>query len=143
MLQTPDEIVAFPQSRHRVPAVLMRAGTSRGLFFHRHEMPEKISDWATVLLSAMGSKDGDPRQIDGVGGGSSTTSKVVIVSKSKIPDIDVEYTFAQVAVGKATVDMTGNCGNMCSGVAAFALDEGLIRAQPGDTEVCLPLTDQD
>lgn len=113
----------------------MRAGTSKGLFIHRYNMPKHISDWNKVLLAAMGSKEGDNRQIDGIGGGSSTTSKVIIVSKSQLPGIDVEYTFVQVAVGKAAIDMTGNCGNMSSGVAAFALDEGLIQARPGETEV--------
>lgn len=98
-------------------------------------MPSSVSDWAAVLLSAMGSRDGDLRQIDGLGGGSSTTSKVIVVSKSELPGIDVEYTFVQVAVGKAAIDMTGNCGNMSSGVAAFALDEGLVQAKPGDSEV--------
>lgn len=113
----------------------MRAGTSRGLFIHRSDMPALVSDWAAVLLSAMGSRDGDLRQIDGLGGGSSTTSKVIVVSKSELPGIDLEYTFIQVAVGKAAIDMTGNCGNMSSGVAAFALDEGLVQAKPGDSEV--------
>ena len=83
----------------------------------------------------MGSKDLDASQIDGVGGATSTTSKVIVVSKSGIPGVDVEYTFAQVAVGQDKVDMTGNCGNMCSGVAAFALDEGLVVAGPGQNEV--------
>jgi 2-methylaconitate cis-trans-isomerase PrpF len=85
----------------------------------------------------MGSRGGDQCQLEGVGGGTSTTSKVVVVSKSQQPDVDVEYTFVQVAVGSEKVDMAGNCGNMASGVAAFALDEGLIRAEPGQTEVCV------
>lgn len=119
----------------RLPAVMMRAGTSRGLFLHRSDMPKSVSDWPAVLLSAMGSKNGDMRQIDGLGGGSSTTSKVVVVSKSETVGIDLEYTFVQVAVGRAAIDMTGNCGNMSSGVAAFALDEGLVRAPKGVPEV--------
>lgn len=83
----------------------------------------------------MGSQDGDLRQVDGVGGGSSTTSKVIVVAKSERPNIDVEYTFVQVAVGKPSIDMTGNCGNMSAGVAGFALDERLVQAEPGATEV--------
>ncbi|KAL1869684.1 hypothetical protein VTK73DRAFT_3058 [Phialemonium thermophilum] len=83
----------------------------------------------------MGSRNGDQRQLEGVGGATSTTSKVVVVSRSEREDIDVEYTFAQVAVGAEKVDMSGNCGNMASGIAAFALDEGLVKAEPGQTEM--------
>ncbi|KEF61999.1 uncharacterized protein A1O9_03571 [Exophiala aquamarina CBS 119918] len=79
----------------------------------------------------MGSKNGDPRQIDGIGGATSTTSKVAVVSPSRRPGIDVEYTFAQVAVGKHKVDYSGNCGNIASGVGPFALDEGIVQAIPG------------
>lgn len=83
----------------------------------------------------MGSRYGDQKQIDGVGGATSTTSKVAIVSKSTRPDADVDYTFAQVAVGQGKVDFTGNCGNMASGVGPFALDEGLVHAVPGQNTV--------
>lgn len=121
--------------RCRLPAVMMRSGTSKGLFLHREHLPASIADWAPLLLAAMGSQDSDLRQLNGLGGGTSTTSKVVVVSRSERPDVDVEYTFVQVAVGKNTVDMTGNCGNMCSGVAAFALDEGLVKADRGSSEV--------
>ena len=85
----------------------------------------------------MGSRNGDQRQLEGVGGATSTTSKVVVVSKSHRPGIDVEYTFVQAAVGQEIVDMTGNCGNMASGIGAFALDEGLVEAAPGQTEVSI------
>jgi 2-methylaconitate cis-trans-isomerase PrpF len=85
----------------------------------------------------MGSRNNDPRQLEGVGGATSTTSKVVVVAKSDRPGIDVEYTFAQVTVGQEKVDMTGNCGNMASGVAAFALEEGLVVAAPGQMEVSI------
>ena len=83
----------------------------------------------------MGSSSGDKRQLNGVGGATSTTSKVAVVSKSKRPDADVDYTFAQVGVGSKKVDMTGNCGNIASGVGPFALDEGLVVAKPGQKEV--------
>ncbi|EED23930.1 conserved hypothetical protein [Talaromyces stipitatus ATCC 10500] len=123
------------QKRYRLKSVLMRSGTSRGLFLHRHDLPPSPSDWDSVLIGAMGSRYNDPRQLEGVGGATSTTSKVVIVAKSDRPGIDVEYTFAQVTVGQEKVDMTGNCGNMASGVAAFALEEGLITAAPGQMEI--------
>lgn len=83
----------------------------------------------------MGSACGDKHQLDGVGGATSTTSKVAVVSKSKRPDADVDYTFAQVAVGSRKVDFSGNCGNIASGVGPFALDEGLVLAKPGQKEV--------
>lgn len=124
-----------PRTRYSLPSVLMRAGTSKGLFAHRHHMPANKSEREYILLAAMGSRYGDQKQIDGVGGATSTTSKVAIVSKSTRPDADVDYTFAQVAVGQGKVDFTGNCGNMASGVGLFALDEGLVHATPGQKTV--------
>ncbi|KAL1895931.1 hypothetical protein Sste5346_005030 [Sporothrix stenoceras] len=120
--------------RHRLPAVLMRAGTSRGLFLHRHDLPDDKAEWGPLLVSVMGSRLGDPRQLEGVGGATSTTSKVAVVGPSSRSGVDVEYTFVQVTVGAEVVDLTGNCGNMASGVAAFAVDEGLVEAPPGGSE---------
>ncbi|KAL5391145.1 hypothetical protein PMIN02_006727 [Paraphaeosphaeria minitans] len=117
--------------RCSVPAVLMRAGTSKGLFVYRHDLPASEKLWAGPLLAAMGSQNCDARQIDGVGGATSTTSKVAVISPSARPGIDVDYTFVQVAVGQQAVDFSGNCGNMCSGVGPFALQEGLVQARPG------------
>lgn len=125
------------RKRYRLRSVLMRSGTSRGLFLHRHDLPALQSDWAPVLIGAMGSHNNDPRQLEGVGGATSTTSKAVVVARSDRPGIDVEYTFVQVTVGQEKIDMTGNCGNMASGVAAFALEEGLVTAAPGQTEVSI------
>ncbi|KAJ5987126.1 hypothetical protein N7451_011491 [Penicillium sp. IBT 35674x] len=122
-------------TRHSLPAVWMRSGTSKGLFIHQKDLPESVDRWAPILLSAMGSSNGNGKQIDGVGGATSTTSKVAVVAKSKRESIDVEYTFVQVAPDQAIVDMTGNCGNIASGVAPFALDEGLVKAKPGQTEI--------
>ncbi|KAF2010108.1 DUF453-domain-containing protein [Aaosphaeria arxii CBS 175.79] len=121
--------------RCKLPAVLMRAGTSKGLFVHRHHLPASETDWTAPLLAAMGSHNSDARQVDGVGGGTSTTSKVAVVSPSTRLGVDVDYTFVQVAVGKGMVDLSGNCGNMCSGVGPFALQEGLVRARPGDRTI--------
>lgn len=112
--------------RHSLPAVLMRAGTSKGLFIHRSHLPLSQEEWATPLLAAMGSRHSDARQVDGVGGGSSVTSKVAVVAPSARPGVDVEYTFVQVAVGSESVDLSGNCGNICSGVGPFAVQEGLV-----------------
>jgi 2-methylaconitate cis-trans-isomerase PrpF len=121
--------------RHRLPASLMRAGTSRGLFIHRKFLPESQDDWKPWILAAMGSKNNDARQIDGVGGATSTTSKVCVVAPSNRPGIDVDYTFVQVAVGKESLDFSGNCGNMASGIGPFAVEEGLVKAAPGQTRL--------
>ncbi|TLS27356.1 hypothetical protein PpBr36_04211 [Pyricularia pennisetigena] len=125
--------------RRSIPAVLMRAGTSKGLFLHRKDLPASESEWAAPLLAAMGSKYDDARQIDGVGGASSVTSKVAVVAPSCRPGVDVDYTFVQVAVGKENIDLTGNCGNMCAGVGPFAIHEGLVVPPPGVqfVDVCI------
>lgn len=122
--------------RKSLPAVWMRAGTSKGLFLHRHHLPASAAHWEPILLSAMGSTKESSRQIDGVGGASSTTSKVAVVERSSRPGVDVEYTFVQVAPDQPRVDLTGNCGNIASGVGPFALDEGLVCAPEGKKEVC-------
>lgn len=121
--------------RRSIAAVMMRAGTSKGLFLHRDHLPNNTDEWGPILLSAMGSATGDKRQLDGVGGATSTTSKVAVVGRSQRDDADIDYTFVQVAIGSKKVDMSGSCGNMASGVGPFALDEGLVIAGPGKKEV--------
>jgi hypothetical protein len=111
----------------------MRAGTSRGPFFLRDWLPESDEARDQALIGAIGASD--PLQLDGLGGGSTLNSKVAIVSKSSQPDCDIDYLFAQVAVGHPSVDTRPNCGNMLSGVAPFAIDQGLIPAQDGLTKV--------
>ncbi len=123
------------RKRQALPASWMRSGTSKGLFIDRRHLPTSQEAWSRWILAAMGSKNDDPRQIDGVGGATSTTSKVAIVSPSSRPGIDVEYTFAQVAVGKNVIDYSGNCGNIASGVGPFALEEGMVEAKPGQKQV--------
>ncbi|KAG9254453.1 PrpF protein-domain-containing protein [Emericellopsis atlantica] len=124
-----------PRRRCALPCALMRAGTSKGMFIHRKDLPEDPAAWAPHLISAMGSRCNDPKQLDGVGGGTSTTSKVAVVAKSTRPDADVDFTFVQVAVGKEAIDVTGTCGNIVSGVAPFAVQEGLVRPEPGQTSM--------
>lgn len=116
-----------------IPVVIIRGGTSKGLFFHEADLPkdQKLRD--EILLAAMGSPD--PRQIDGMGGSYSTTSKVAIIGPSTRPDADVDYTFAQVSVTQALVDYKGNCGNISAGVGPFAIDEGLVEAKEPMTVV--------
>ena len=119
--------------RTAIPCVLMRAGTSRGPFFLREWLPESEEARDQALIGAIGASD--PLQLDGVGGGSSLNSKVAIVSRSTRPDCDLDYLFVQVGVGNCSVDTRPNCGNMLSGVAPFAIEQGLIAAQLGSTRV--------
>ena len=111
----------------------MRAGTSRGPFFLREWLPEGDEARDQALIGAIGASD--PLQLDGVGGGSTLNSKVAIVSSSSQPDCDIDYLFAQVGVGHQSVDTRPNCGNMLSGVAPFAIEQGLIPALDGTTTV--------
>ena len=110
----------------RIPAALMRGGTSKGLYFLASDLPADPALRDRVLLAAMGSAD--LRQIDGVGGADPLTSKVAIVSRSAAPGVDLDYLFAQVAVDEARVDTAPNCGNMLAGVGPFALEQGLVEA---------------
>ncbi|KAK5999889.1 hypothetical protein QM012_004977 [Aureobasidium pullulans] len=124
-----------PKKRRALPAVWMRAGTSKGLYLHRKDLPQSQQDWSSVITRVMGSYDADPKQLDGIGGATSTTSKVAVVSRSSRPDADVDYTFVQVTIGAPKLDMTGNCGNIASGVGPFAVDEGLVDVLPGQKQV--------
>lgn len=109
-----------------IPCILMRGGSSKGLFFLASDLPRDPEMRNRVLLAAMGSPD--TRQIDGMGGGDDLTSKVVIVGPSGQPDADVEYLFAQVSVARDLVDILPNSGNMLAGVAPFAIGHGLVKA---------------
>lgn len=117
----------------RIPCVLMRGGTSRGPFFLREWLPTDEEQLKEVLVGAIGA--GDVLALDGLGGGSSLNSKVAIVSRSSHADCDVDYQFAQVGVSTKSVDTRPNCGNMLSGVGPFAIEQGLVAAQPGETTV--------
>ena len=119
----------------RIPTVLMRGGTSKGLFFHDNHLPADAEGRQRVILAAFGSPDPNRRQIDGVGGGVSTTSKAAIISPSASPDYDVVYNFAQVSIDRPIVDFKSNCGNISSAVGPFAVDEGLVKAVAPITRV--------
>ena len=110
----------------RIPCAIMRGGTSKCVMFHSRDLPEDRSLLNRILLAVMGSPD--PRQINGLGGAFSTTSKVCIVGPPSVKDADVDYTFAQVSITDALVDFKGNCGNCSSAVGPFAIDEGLVEA---------------
>jgi 4-oxalomesaconate tautomerase len=116
-----------------IPCTVMRGGTSKGLYFRQTDLPSDTGTRDAVLLAAMGSPD--VRQIDGMGGAHPLTSKVAIVSHSSHPDADVDYLFLQVVVDEARVDAGQNCGNLLAGVGPFAIEEGIIRAEDGVTNV--------
>lgn len=110
----------------RVPVVVMRGGTSKGVFLNFENMPNNRLLWDDFLLDIMGSPD--RRQIDGLGGANSLTSKVAIIKKSDLNDVDIEYTFAQISIANNLVDFKGNCGNISSAVGPYAIEQGLVPA---------------
>jgi 4-oxalomesaconate tautomerase len=116
-----------------IRCMLMRGGTSKGAYFLAEDLPSDPARRDSFLLAALGSPD--PRQIDGVGGAHPLTSKVAIISRSKEAGIDVDFLFAQVAVDKALVDTTPNCGNILAGTAPFAIERGLVKASDPVTKV--------
>ncbi|MGZ3180850.1 MAG: 2-methylaconitate cis-trans isomerase PrpF [Telluria sp.] len=116
----------------RIPATYMRGGTSKGVFFRLQDLPQaaQVPGQArdALLLRVIGSPDPYGKQIDGMGGATSSTSKTVIVAKSTRPGHDVDYLFGQVAIDKAFVDWSGNCGNLSAAVGSFAIASGLVDA---------------
>ena len=113
--------------QHTTRAVFMRGGTSKALIFRAQDLP---ADRDALFLAAMGSPDPDLRQLNGMGGGVSSLSKVCIVGPPSRPDADVDYTFAQIGIDRPEVDYAGNCGNMSSAIGPFAVDEGLVPTPP-------------
>lgn len=116
--------------RRSLRTVIMRAGTSKGLFIKAADLPRSQAAWQDILPSIMGSPDPFGRQLNGLGGGTSTTSKIAVVSQSTAPQIaDVDYLFIQCPIEGEKLDFTGNCGNILSGVGPFAFEEGLVQSQ--------------
>ena len=114
----------------KVPATYMRGGTSKGVFFRLQDLPEAAQEPGkardALLLRVIGSPDPYGKQIDGMGGATSSTSKTVIISKSTRPEHDVDYLFGQVSIDQAFVDWSGNCGNLSAAVGPFAISNGLV-----------------
>jgi probable AcnD-accessory protein PrpF len=119
----------------KIPAVYMRGGTSKGVFLHAKDIPAERAERDRLLLRLLGSPDPYGRQMDGMGGATSSTSKVVLISPSARPDCDVDYLFGQVGVEDNVIDWSGNCGNLSAAVAPFAVSEGLVTALEGSTAV--------
>ncbi|MBW9107761.1 2-methylaconitate cis-trans isomerase PrpF [Paraburkholderia phenoliruptrix] len=120
------------QPQIRIPATYMRGGTSKGVFFRLQDLPDSAqmpgAARAALLLRVIGSPDPYGKQIDGMGGATSSTSKTVIIDKSSRPDHDVDYLFGQVSIDKPFVDWSGNCGNLSAAVGPFAISAGLVDA---------------
>ncbi len=116
----------------RIPATYMRGGTSKGVFFNLQDLPEAAQVPGTardaLLLRVIGSPDPYEKQIDGMGGATSSTSKTVILSRSNKADHDVDYLFGQVSIDKPFVDWSGNCGNLSAAVGSFAISQGLVES---------------
>ncbi|MEW8547119.1 MAG: 2-methylaconitate cis-trans isomerase PrpF [Candidatus Thiodiazotropha endolucinida] len=116
----------------KIPATYMRGGTSKGVFFNLQDLPEAAQVPGEVcdrlLLRVIGSPDPYGKHTDGMGGATSSTSKTVILARSNKPDHDVDYLFGQVAIDKAFVDWSGNCGNLTAAVGSFAIASGLVDA---------------
>ncbi|KAJ7597861.1 PrpF protein [Mycena floridula] len=124
-------------STNPLPSSFLRGGTSKGLFLKRSDLPEQVSDWNKIFLGLMGSPDPDHgRQLNGMGGGVSSLSKIVVIgeptAEQKDLGIQVEYTFVQVGIRDSSLDYSGNCGNLSSMVGVFAVDQGLC--EPGMKE---------
>ncbi len=119
----------------RIRTVIMRGGTSRGIFFRDEDLPVDSEARTWTILAAFGSPDRYGRQIDGLGGATSLTSKAAIISKGTQPGIDINFTFGQVSIEKPLIDMRGNCGNISAAVGHYAIDEGLVPCQEPVTQV--------
>lgn len=125
----------------KLPVTVIRGGTSKGVYILETDLPEDRGEWEGLLLRMMGSPD--QKQIDGLGGSKSVTSKVAIIKKSSHPEADVDYTFAQVSVDKPIVSYKGNCGNISSGVGPFAIEKGLVDITGDKTSVRIYNTNTD
>lgn len=119
----------------KIPAVFMRGGTSNAVVFHQRDLPADRALWDEIFLAAIGSPDPYGRQLDGMGGGISSLSKVCVIGPPTRPDADIDYTFGQVLVKEARVDYSANCGNMSAAMGPFAVDEGLVKVAGGEALV--------
>jgi len=117
----------------KIPAVYMRGGTSKGVFFIAADLPADLRERERILLRVIGSPDRYGKQTDGMGGATSSTSKIVILSQSNRDDCDIDYLFGQVAIDAPTIDWSGNCGNLTTAVGPFAISMGMMAA-PRDGE---------
>jgi len=120
-----------------VPCTFMRGGTSKGLFFRWEDVPDENDACHRLFAAALGSPDPSGRQLDGMGGGVSSLSKVMMVRRSTRPGIEIDYLFGQVAVDAPLVDLRSNCGNLSAAVGVFAVDQGLVRLPDGPATIAM------
>ena len=118
-------------SQFFIPCCVYRGGTSRGLMFHKKDLPSDVAARNTIFLQGIDAYN--PSQVNGLGGTTSSTSKVCVVSPSEIEGVDGDWTFYQVGTAEAVVDDKGTCGNMMAAVGAFMVDEGLVKVDPAAT----------
>jgi 4-oxalomesaconate tautomerase len=130
-----------PYMGREVPCVLMRGGTSKGAFFLASDLPADPGQRDALILAAMG--HGEPRQIDGIGGGTPLTTKVAIISTAQDSAADVDYLFGQVVAIESRIDYAPTCGNILAGVGPFAIEHGLVPARDGQTEVRIRMVNTD
>lgn len=117
------------RKQNRLPAAYYRGGTSRAIVFRQQDLPKDRKEWDDIFCGVIGSPDNNGRQLDGMGGGISSLSKVCVVGPSSHPEADVDYTFAAIGVKNRDVDYSGNCGNMTSAIGPFTIDTGMIKAE--------------
>jgi 2-methylaconitate isomerase len=115
-------------AQYKIPAVYMRGGTSNGVFFRAESLPADPVLRDKILLRVIGSPDPYEKQIDGMGGATSSTSKLVLVGPSSRPDCDVDYLFGAASIDKPVIDWSGNCGNLTSAIGPFAIEQGFVKA---------------
>ncbi|KAK2597503.1 hypothetical protein N8I77_012285 [Diaporthe amygdali] len=125
-------------AQNAIPATYYRGGTSRAVIFRKEDLPSDQSQWPNIFRAVIGSPDPNGRQLDGMGGGLSSLSKVCVVGPSSESDVDVDYTFVAIGVKNDEVDFSSNCGNMTSAIGPFAVDAGLVsRPKDGETSVLI------
>ena len=117
------------------PVTFMRGGTSKGLFFRASDLPADAAERQRFILAALGSPDPHGRQLDGMGGGISSLSKVMVVARSRRQGVDVDYDFGQVSVDRPMIDGKSNCGNLSSAVGVFAVESGLVKVPDGQAVI--------
>lgn len=122
--------------QNRLPAAYYRGGTSRAIIFQQKDLPKDRREWEPIFCGVIGSPDPNGRQLDGMGGGISSLSKICVVGPSTHPEADLDYTFAAIGVKQWDVDYSSNCGNMTSAIGPFAVDKGMVKSERnGDTTV--------
>jgi 2-methylaconitate cis-trans-isomerase PrpF len=120
----------------RLPAAYYRGGTSRAIIFRQQDLPADQEEWKPIFRGVIGSPDPNGRQLDGMGGGISSLSKICVVGPSNHPEADVDYTFAAIGVKNLDVDYSSNCGNMASAIGPFAVDSGMVeRKEDGEVTI--------